>query len=69
MTSEPNKTNGWWLASDGRWYPPEQRPEAESGTSSVCPFHRNSPERVCKQGSRVRVPFLPLTTDNLLLLG
>lgn len=26
MVSEASQGPGWWLASDGRWYPPEQAP-------------------------------------------
>lgn len=26
-TSDGSETPGWWLASDGAWYPPEQHPE------------------------------------------
>jgi Protein of unknown function (DUF2510) len=26
MTSAPDETHGWWLASDGRWYSPDQHP-------------------------------------------
>lgn len=26
MVDNGRGVNGWWLASDGRWYPPEQRP-------------------------------------------
>ncbi|MGP8064519.1 MAG: hypothetical protein ACLP5O_18485 [Acidimicrobiales bacterium] len=27
MTGELNHANGWWVASDGNWYPPEQHPD------------------------------------------
>lgn len=31
--SETSRGPGWWLASDGRWYPPELHPEAAGGAS------------------------------------
>ncbi len=37
MTNEPNQTNGWWLASDGRRYPPEQHPDYRPPEQPVAP--------------------------------
>ena len=31
--SEQSMGPGWWLASDGRWYPPESHPEARSAAA------------------------------------
>ena len=31
MSDEP-KGPGWWIASDGNWYPPEQHPSARDGS-------------------------------------
>lgn len=30
--------SGWWKASDGQWYPPEQRPAAQCETSADLPI-------------------------------
>ena len=34
MTNETAEGLGWWLASDGSWYPPEQHPNATGRTSA-----------------------------------
>jgi hypothetical protein len=35
--SEQSMGPGWWLASDGRWYPPESRPSARPADGDVPP--------------------------------
>jgi len=32
--SDQQQGPGWWLASDGRWYPPESHPAAPIGAPS-----------------------------------
>ncbi|MDQ3980951.1 MAG: hypothetical protein M3314_15625 [Actinomycetota bacterium] len=36
MSDEPREP-GWWKASDGKWYPPDQRPSPPSAPSSQVP--------------------------------
>ena len=31
--SDRQESSGWWLASDGKWYPPESHPAAASDTA------------------------------------
>lgn len=31
--SDRQESSGWWLASDGKWYPPESHPSAVAGTA------------------------------------
>ncbi len=31
--SEASRSDGWWIASDGRWYPPELHPARAAGTA------------------------------------
>ena len=33
--SDANQGPGWWQASDGKWYPPEQHPDYQSPTQPV----------------------------------
>lgn len=59
MGNEPQGA-GWWQASDGRWYPPEQHPEASAA----------HPAAHAEASSRTAVLFtLGLLGLGLLLLG
>src|SRR5690554_2550534 len=33
--SDTSQGPGWWLASDGKWYPPEQAPGTSSSDTTV----------------------------------
>jgi len=33
--SDVSQVPGWWIASDGKWYPPEQHPDAFPGIAAV----------------------------------
>ncbi|MCD9623966.1 hypothetical protein [Rhabdothermincola salaria] len=44
--SDPGRPDGWWLASDGRWYPPPEprRPEGSVGqTGATSQAHHGQP--------------------------
>jgi putative nucleotidyltransferase with HDIG domain len=43
---------GWWLASDGKWYPPEQHP-------SVAPAREAQTPQVVEQPTPTRAPAIP----------
>ena len=45
VVSSTSQGPGWWLASDGRWYPPESHPQYRPALSSVI----GSPAGVMKQ--------------------
>jgi Domain of unknown function (DUF4234) len=48
--SDVSQGEGWWLASDGKWYPPQQSPGAPPGQSTVAdmvqPFRTGQPTGV-----------------------
>jgi len=41
MADRP-RDNTWWIASDGKWYPPTLQPEADVGPSSVIESSRDA---------------------------
>ncbi len=40
---ETMQAQGWWLASDGNWYPPEQHPDAQSIAAAGTPATASTP--------------------------
>jgi hypothetical protein len=43
--SDVSNGPGWWQASDGKWYPPEQQPNYEAATPPPSPTQSPSPTR------------------------
>jgi len=41
--SDISQGPGWWYASDGRWYPPEQAPGSPTGTTYAPPWNPYAP--------------------------
>ena len=60
--SDQSQGPGWWLASDGRWYPPEQHPSAPPAAQRGQPSHPTG-----GRGSLGR--YLVCAVISLLLIG
>ena len=59
--SDASQGPGWWMASDGKWYPPEQRPAAPPppGTQAWYPPGPSAPAYGPPGAAPYGAPFLP----------
>jgi hypothetical protein len=59
--SDVSQGEGWWLASDGKWYPPESRPmPAPPPPPPPSPIHPSSDQAGAIDGGGAARPFISL---------
>lgn len=59
--SDVNQGPGWWMASDGKWYPPHTHPDAQAPAAPTAPTTTGAPDRppVPEPGVAATLPTQP----------
>jgi hypothetical protein len=66
---ETMQAQGWWLASDGNWYPPKQNPDAQSTAAAATPATPSTLPTGAAQGGLSKGTVVLIGLALVLVLG